>query len=352
MGRGNTHPLVQELYERFGRAVDIAGGVAVRRFRIGGRGVELRFAGDRLLELLTPPLDHLAADDVPDHPFTVRVWDSASTGIEPPAPWWTVQDYGPRGDIRYDLGSPIRASYSIDAGMLTLFDAATGEGMCWVRDPDKLPAWDLAAPLRTLFAWWASATDGQLAHGAAVGERGVAVLLTAAGGSGKSTTALRCLDAGLSYLGDDYVMLRFGTPPMVCSLYNTAKLTPHHLRRALPHFDALVVRDSSSLQDKVTLRLHDSHASQLVPMLPLGAILITGIAPDGRTTVVPTSGSEVLKAVVPSTIFQLPGAGAPEFARLAEIVRRVSCFQLLVGADSTANVRAIRRVIRECAPQG
>ena len=236
--------------------------------------------------------------------------------------------------------------------MLNLFDTEAGDAVCWVRDPDQLPPWDLAAPLRPILSWWASARKGQLVHGAAVGDRGLAVMLTAIGGSGKSTTALSCLDAGLSYLGDDYVMLRSGEPPMVCSLYSTAKVTPDQMDRVLPHFRKHVAHGASEFQDKVTLQLGREHASQLVPMMPLSAILVTAVARDGRTALAPASRAEVLKAMAPSTIFQLPGAGARAFARMAAIVRRVACHRLYVGTDVAANVAAIRGVIEACARGG
>lgn len=341
--------LLLQAIDRFRQAAAGCGGPIIRRFRIGGKGVELHFASEPLLELLTPPLSHLAVTDSDDRPFVVRLWDTASTGVKPPAPVWTLDQYGPRGDLRCGLRHQLHASYSVDAGMLSLFDAGTGHAVCWVRDPERIPAWDLAAPLRPIFAWWASATKGQLTHGAAVGDRGFAVLLTAMGGSGKSTTALACLDSGLSYLGDDYVMLRSGEPPMVCSLYNTAKLAPDHLRQTLPHLGGLVLPETSTIQDKVTIQIKDSHPSQLVSMLPLCAVLITEVASNGRTVLGPASRSEVLRAMAPTTIFQLPGAGAVEFGRMAEIIRQVSCHRLLVGTDIGASVAAIRSVIDSCA---
>ncbi len=346
-----TDAFLRQACRRFQQAAVTHGGPTIRRYRIGGRGIELHFAGERLLQLLTPPLGHLAVPEADDQPFIVRIWDTASSGVKPPTPSWSTEHYGPRGDIRHDLGYHIHASYSIDGGMLSLFDIREGHAVCWVRDPEQLPAWDLAAPLRPILGWWASATNGQLAHGAAVGDKGVGILLTASGGSGKSTTALSCLDAGLSYLGDDYVMLRSGEPPLVCSLYSTAKLTPDHLRRVLPQFQGRVVRGVSDLQDKVTLQLGQRHAAQLVPMLPLGAILITAVARDGRTAVAPASRAEALQAMAPTTIFQLPGAGAGDFARMAAIVRRVACHRLHLGTDTAANVAAIRGVIEACAPE-
>jgi len=63
-------------------------------------------------------------------------------------------------------------------------------------------------------------------HGAAVSLNGKSILLTAKGGSGKSTTALSCFFAGMSYLGDDYVTVKSGDVITTHSIYSSTKLFP------------------------------------------------------------------------------------------------------------------------------
>jgi len=49
-------------------------------------------------------------------------------------------------------------------------------------------------------------------------------LLTGVGSSGKSTTAMICLDAGLFYAGDDQVAVNSEAIPFLHSLYSSARL--------------------------------------------------------------------------------------------------------------------------------
>ena len=50
------------------------------------------------------------------------------------------------------------------------------------------------------------------------------VIITGGGGAGKSTAALLCLEAGLRYLGDDYVVVALDPVATAYSLYCTAKI--------------------------------------------------------------------------------------------------------------------------------
>ena len=55
----------------------------------------------------------------------------------------------------------------------------------------------------------------QVVHAASVGTKDGAVLIVGKGGSGKSTSALACLNAGMYYLGDDYTLISNDSNPQV-----------------------------------------------------------------------------------------------------------------------------------------
>ena len=217
------------------QAVAIAGGEE-RHFLIGSKRVCLRFAGPALPTRLTPALDHLAVAPGSGD-LTVLLWDSISSGVPPARSPWQPDAYTPRGDLRGNASGRLRAGFSLGSSTLSMLDLERGLGLYWMHDARQLPPWEVAAPLRTMLGWWAAGQGAQLAHGAAVGIGDDAVLLVGRGGSGKSTTALACLDRGLRYAGDDYVLLRpdGGGPPTVHSLYRTGKLRPQDLALRLPN---------------------------------------------------------------------------------------------------------------------
>lgn len=324
------------------------------RIRLGTSAATLTFAGPGLFDRFAPAFQHLLRADgdpgVPPDELTVCLWDTASSGVHPPRPPWSAGQFQARGEVTHDFGEDLRLSFRIDSGVLSVLDTANRTAYCWVRDPAAMPPWEEAAPLRPILAWWAELTGRQLAHGAAIGTAEGAVLLAARGGSGKSTTALAALEDGMLYLGDDYVMLEPGTPPAAASLYATAKLIPRNLDDRLPKLRALITGRHDVEQDKVTLGLHGTFGDRLVPWLPLRAIVVPSLAPDGRLALTTATGAEALSAIAPTTLFQLPNLGAAALQRMAGLVAGVPCFRLALDRNLATNARALRQLIaREAA---
>ena len=346
VGNGGAAAAFSEaMVEACGRAVEAAGGAVERTFRVGGRLLRLRFAGPALTSHVTPALEHLAVmtSDKPD--LTVGLWDTASTGVYPPGSRWHTGDYIARGEVKHTLGDRVQISFSIDSGTLHYYDLDRGIATCWVRHPEHIPAWEVAAPLRPLLGWWAGEIGGQLAHGAAVGDGVSGILLAARGGSGKSTVALACLEAGLRYLGDDYVLLRDSDQPAVCSLYNTAKLVPGHLDAKLPQLRRLAMREAEPGQDKVIMFLKESHGDLLANEMALRAIVVPRVSEAGRTALRSASRVAVLMALAPTSIFQLPGAGEAALRTMSDLVQRVPGYSLELGPDLDESVGVIRELL-------
>ncbi|MEO0557089.1 MAG: hypothetical protein AAF170_02780 [Bacteroidota bacterium] len=342
---------LRDLSAAFDRAADQ--GVHERMVRIAGRTVHFRIVGRVLLERMTAAFAHLSVPDTDTPTLTVRIWDSATTGVPPPAPPWPNDAFRERGEIRHSYG--FQAAFNMMSGVLSILDG--DEATLWIRDVNALPLWESAAPLRTLMGWWVPTVGGQMAHGAAVGTKHGGVLLAAQGGSGKSTTALSCLDAGMLYAGDDYVVITDEDPPSVYSLYASAKLVPENLEERLPHLAALaqasgIEAPGQTAFSKVVVMLHEHYASQMVETMPLRAIVVPHIADDGRTALSPLSARDVLQALAPTTVFQLPGANAASIELLSDIVTRVPGYSLAVGATLETNVEALADLIAREAHVG
>jgi len=191
------------------------------------------------------------------------------------------------------------------------------------------------------------------------------VLLVGRSGSGKSTTSLACIGSTLGYAADDYCLLSFPEmgPPLVHSVYATGKADsdsvgrlPGHLRQA---FASARLCDASKLVlfvteefPKVPLRSFPLRSFPLrsfpLRSFPLRAVVFPRIKrrdaseadaapvdPSGAARLEPMSAVEALRALAPSTIFQMPGERAVGFSRLAAMARSVPCHSLLPGSDPT-----------------
>jgi hypothetical protein len=229
-----------------------------------------------------------------------------------------------------------------------MIDLQKGLALYWVHEARSLPYYEIGSPLRTILHWWADRDPYQFVHAGAVGTRDGGVLLAGKGGMGKSTTALACLDAGMLYASDDYCMVRAGSDPRVYSVYNTAKLRGDLDVERFPRLAPLVSNKTRLESDKALLFLNQHFPERVCRDLSLKAILMPRVTGRKGEGLRPAGRAEVLLALAPSTLFQLPGAGADCMRTISRIVVSVPGYHLEVGSD----LGAIPGVIEELLSDG
>jgi len=249
-----------------------------------------------------------------------------------PPPPWSHDDYRERGEVRGYNDERYHTAFSLGSGVLSMLDTVCGRAFFWVRDACSLAYWESGAPLLYLLHWWFSHEQKQLLHAAAIGYPDGGILLAGRGGSGKSTTALAALQAGLWYAGDDYCLLEPGQQPRVHSLYNSAKLNPDNLLR-FPELGRLFADASCRMEEKALVFLHDYCPEKLSSVFPLQAVLLPRVRGGTSSSLEAVSPAAALKALAPSTIFQLSGAGANSFRIMSGVVQRVPCYQINLGSE-------------------
>ncbi len=313
-----------------------------------GYRLRLRFGSSALAGVLGAAFAHLpeAPADGQRPDFSIDAWDAASSGIPMPIPPWRSDDYGPYGEIeQQDWPRTLRARFNASAGILSMVDATRRAAIWWTRDVARLADFERAAPFAILLHWWhllCPVRPGSPAipvHAAAVGgaEEG-GLLLVGRGGSGKSTTALACLAAGFAYVGDDYCLVQNNPAgPWAASLYGTAKLSDTMLPR-FPCFAPVVTNPRRAPGEKALLSLGQDFPTQLVPGLPLRAIVLPSVHPgQAETRLVPARPAAGLQALAPSTICLFPRVGdegAALLSQLAQLTRSLPCFHLQLGGEA------------------
>lgn len=329
------------LSEGFERAAGRAG-IEQRDFVIAGFRVRLRFAGGALAPQIIPALAHLETDVAGAPDLTIGLFDSRSTDTRLPflahqfvellrLRWW--EHLQGRREIKGLNGSRVRSVFHLGPDILSLLDAGRNQALYWVEDATELPYYERGSPLMTILNWWLADRGRYLVHAAGIGSEQRGLLLTAKGGSGKSTTTIACLLAGLGVVGDDYAVM---DPQAACaySLFNSVKLKG---AADVERFPALAGRfdnlDRLDEGEKAMLYLHQHFPEQLRPKLPLNAVLVPRFHDGPETRIQPASQAIAFKALAPSTMFQLPGNARDAFQGLASLVRRVPAYQITLGSD-------------------
>jgi hypothetical protein len=324
-----------DVLEQF-RAAELAGAKSHRyRYGVAGYTVELHFLGDALLPIITPALSHLRIHGEPagSPDLTVCLWDAASTSVPLPHRPWGENDTLSRGDIRGFDDPVVRTAYTLGPNALSMLDTESNVAVFCTTSAAHIPSDYRGSPLLVILSWWTSSKGLQYVHAGAVGTPDGGVLLVGKGGSGKSTSALSCLRSELLYAADDYCLLDArAKPPYVHSIYNSAKLEAGHIR-TFPHLLPLVSNPQDLGFAKAVIYLNDHHPERLSASFPIKAILIPRVTGKFDTRLTPATQIDGLRALAPSTLFQLSGAGAQNFGVMAGFARRVPSYFLEAGTN-------------------
>ena len=331
------------MQEAFEEACRLTGGAVERDYIVGGHPVRLRFAGSALVPRLTPSLSHLRAREPVEPRLTISIWDGDSTGAgRPPGPGEELQ---PATDQTHlCAGTRIRAVFYPDPPLMSFLDEPAGQACFWTKGADSVPFYETGSPFRPIFNWWMGSHGRQFAHAAAVGTGAGGALLVGRGGSGKSTTAMACLAAGLLYAGDDHCLVSTDPSPYAHSLYSSGKLNPDSLDR-LPKLRPALANGDRLDREKALLLLATARPDQVVTGLPIRAILLPQVHPGPETELLPASPAAALLALAPSTMLPLPRSHAAGLGALAALIRQVPCYSLRLGACLDDAPRVIARLL-------
>jgi len=115
-------------------------------------------------------------------------------------------------------------------------------------------------------------------------------------------------------------------------MYNSAKMDSLVLEKlkkktALFH-DAKILNEN-----KAVVFLNRKAPSQLVSGLPLRAVIVPHISEEKKSKIKPVSSMTAVKALAPSTILMLSGAGKKDLREMVKIVRQVPCYSLQIGSN-------------------
>ena len=323
--------------------------------RIARRTVLLCFAGARTAEAIAPAFGHLESAPQQTADLTILLWDTASTGVDPPAIPWRPEALDRIGKVQGGCDARFTTVHEPDTGQLWMFDRQSATAVVWMNDVDAVPLWDRIHPFRRLLHEWARGFGADLVHAGAVGIDGVGVLVVGPGGTGKSTTVLAAMQVGLLSAGDDYVLVDTGSspgsPPAAHALYGAMRLHQTHLER----FPALMARHDHVFQEpwsgraKITSYMSRHRPDRLTAELRLVAIVIPQVVADAREAARETSARALL-ALAPSSMLQVDPTDGAMFPRLTRLCRALPCWRLPLGPDLTQVGVMLRRLLRSYAP--
>ena len=311
----------------------VFGNATNKYINVNGFSIRLSFCGHELIKDIMPAFEHIECNQGSEIGLTVFIMDSISTHTEiPPIPW-RINEKFVSGEIwRYD-DETLMIVYHPTNKTIMLLNRARNLAIYWLNDASTIPYQDKAAPLRLILQRWMITVQCQVVHAAAVGYHDGGVLLVGKGGSGKSNTALNCLNSDLLYVGDDYCLINENPYPCVYSLYNSGKLHAHDI----DHFPSIKPAMSNQRQlnnEKALYFFHRLFPEKISSGFPLRAILIPEITSNVKTTIRKVNPAKGFLAIAPHTTFQAPKAEQQVINKyLDRFVRKLPNYILELGAD-------------------
>lgn len=314
---------------------------------LAGIHIRLDFSSEQCKEHLLPALSHLLSielkDAVPE--FTLCIWESTTTGTTMLPPPTDRGNFTDRGDIWGFNSSRYRFAFNYGEFSLNLFDREKNLGIFWVESPKNLPYWSTAAPLRTLLHWCMEISDRQLLHAAAVGTEDGAILLTGAGGSGKSTTALTGLCEGMDFAGDDYVVTQLHPEPRVYPIYSSAKVNNDN-QDSFPSLKNLIVHKGNG-PEKTIYQLYPERKNQVPESMKLKGVLATVVGNKKKTEIYASrNNKEIQRAASFTTVSQLPYAGNATYTFIENLIEKLPSFCIELGFDKKELITTIKEFIK------
>jgi hypothetical protein len=91
---------------------------------------------------------------------------------------------------------------------------------------------------------------------------------------------------------------------------------------------------------------------RIIRRAPLRAIVMPQITKTMRPRLEPTSPAAALRALAPSSMFQLPGAAEDALVRMAWLARTLPSYTLECGPDLAANTAVLEEFVGILTPGG
>jgi hypothetical protein len=321
--------------------------VEIRQIFVGDMMIQCRFAGDALIPVIMPALEHLIVDATNESvtDYKIDIWDSETTNIDFPIAPCGIDDILVRGELDGFISERFEAAFFSHARMLTVIDHDAKRGVVCLATSSDIPAFELACPLRGILSWILRRNDIAMIHAASVGTSDGCVIIGGNSGAGKSSTALRSLAGGMFYLGDDICAIsNKNNNPTVHGIYSSGKTLSSDLK-FFPALTSSIHSHFEEFYEKEVYFFYDQFKSQLPKSGKIKAIII----PHQDLTLAigfqNISFAKALSVICSSTKNLLPNAGDEMFHILSSILHQTPCYRFNLGNNPSLIVDALANFI-------
>jgi hypothetical protein len=315
----------------------------------GGMSVRIRIVGRALAEGILQPISHLKAEglDRVAPQLAIDLWDEEETGIRRQIR--SPQQSGQWSQITATSTEGRFVLHQLPNTLVAL-DLEANHIVGSIAWSDRIFIYERAKPLARPLLEWHNRRNVQVIHAGLVSQDSRGILLAGKSGSGKSSAALACLCAGLSFLSEDFVGLEQLPDGSFRghSIYNSVFLETEHLGR-FSALAPLVIRIRLPKERKSAIILSQAFPERLACSVPIRAVALcrVGDAPGSRLG--PASKGEALLGLGASSLLQIPSREKRIFLKLADLIEQIPCYRLELGRDLHSIPGRVQEILAEVA---
>ena len=220
----------------------------------------------------------------------------------------------------------------LESGSLWCVDRKLRRVIGWIESADRVTLNERDKPFPNLLSLLFEPFGLYMFHAALMSWQGRGVLFVGASGSGKSTSALSCLQGGFDFVAEDLAVLEDSPSGFVGhSVYNSAWIDPGHLSRFGDLGRSAHTGDGEQL--KSVLMLADLLPDRMCSSVPLTFMMLPRVRPDGHSAIRKIGKPEALKQLAPNCLMTASRIDKKGFESLVRLVKATRCYQLDLGHD-------------------
>ena len=339
--------IFKKMYDTFIQMSDDRTSRCERYFHFAGYPVKMEIIGDVLAKQIVRPFSHLECP----HTFTecklkILAWDEQQTDL------YSTQnnfDLGTRWEAHDGIFSASKNGRYIGfwyRHSLTILDRRDGIIVGYRKKNKPLSRYEISKPFFVLLSVWYHDRGIQFLHAGLVAYKGHGILFPGKGCSGKTTSALACVENGFQYLGDDFVGLQIIDNYFTgYSIFNSACVADHHIKN-FPAFVPFASKNDLSVEDKLTLFLSEISECEVISNIPIHAIAMPKIINGENSYIKKASSLETLLRLAPSTMFfTIPRPDQEALDRMAALVNGVNAYWLEIGSDLNEIAHTLKYIL-------
>lgn len=308
--------------------------LSITYYRFAGFNVRIRCVGRKLSTMHERVFKHLMQEEVniseKNFDLTVDLWDQRETKLPCPVDLISEESKKLR-TVTASLDSRIVADQDMDTSLF--LDRKNKRIIASFLSAGKMNNYDLSKPFNRLLALWFRDMNVEVIHSSMISKNRKGVLFFGEGGSGKTTSALSCLNDGFNYLGDDHIGLtEIGDTFVGHSLFASALIYKNHFKQ-FPQLQKFELQENMQNDEKSIIYFSNRYLNKIGNYAEIAVLLLPKVVDSKHTDFRKAGKVETLLAVAPSSLRLQISPNKKGFETIYQLVDRTPSYRIYIGKD-------------------